>query len=79
MAYAVDSQTPAMKRVAAGKLVAQRTKQAREAQKKALIEAGHLLAVLNAFLIHEEPCHPSRDSDGYPLAGLDEVPTANAE
>ena len=24
----------------------------------------------------EEPRHPSRDSDGYPLAGLDEVPTA---
>ena len=24
----------------------------------------------------EEPQHPSRDSDGYPLAGVDEVPTA---
>ena len=45
---------------------------------------GRLLAVANAFLITakhvdfsaEEPLatHPSRDSDGYPLAGLDEVP-----
>ena len=45
---------------------------------------GRLRAVANAFLItakhvdfsQEEPRHPSRDSDGYPLAGLDEVPTA---
>ena len=46
---------------------------------------GRLLAVANAFLItakhvdfkaEEEPRHPSRDSDGYPLAGQDEVPTA---
>ena len=45
---------------------------------------GRLLALANAFLITakhadfsaEEPRHPSRDSDGYPLAGLDEVPTA---
>ena len=44
----------------------------------------HLLALANAFLITakhvdfsaEEPRHPSRDADGYPLAGLDEVPTA---
>ena len=48
------------------------------------LRCGHLLAVANAFLITakhvdfsaEEPRHPSRDSDGYPLAGLDEVPTA---
>ena len=45
----VTSQTPATKqknpkRVAAGKLVAQRTKQAREAQKKALIEAQSIVA-----------------------------------
>ena len=46
---------------------------------------GRLFAVANAFLItakdvdfkaEEEPRHPSRDSDGYPLAGQDEVPTA---
>ena len=46
---------------------------------------GRLLAVANACLItakhvdfkaEEEPRHPSRDSDGYPLAGQDEVPTA---
>ena len=45
---------------------------------------GRFLAVANALLItakhvdfsQEEPRHPSRDSDGYPLAGLDEVPTA---
>ena len=45
----MTSQTPATKqknpkRVAAGKLVAQRTKQAREAQKKALIEAQSIVA-----------------------------------
>ena len=48
------------------------------------LRCGRLLAVANAFLItakhvdfaQEEPHHPSRDSDGYPLAGLDEVPTA---
>ena len=48
------------------------------------LRCGRLLAVANTFLITakhvdfsaEEPHHPSRDSDGYPLAGLDEVPTA---
>ena len=48
------------------------------------LRCGRLFAVANAFLITtkhayfsgEEPRHPSRDSDGYPLAGLDEVPTA---
>ena len=48
------------------------------------LRCGRLLAVANAFLITakhvdfsaEELRHPSRDSDGYPLAGLDEVPTA---
>ena len=46
------------------------------------LRCGRLLAVANAFLItakhvdfsDEEPRHPSRDSDGYPLAGQDEVP-----
>ena len=48
------------------------------------LRCGRLLAVANAFLITakhvdfstEEPRHPSRDSDGYLLAGLDEVPAA---
>ena len=50
------------------------------------LKCGRLLAVANAFLITakhvdfsaEEPLstHPSRDSDGYPLAGKDEVPNA---
>ena len=48
------------------------------------LRCGRLLAVANAFLITakhvdfstEEPRHPSRDSDGYPLTGLNEVPTA---
>ena len=48
------------------------------------LRCGRLLAFANAFLITakhvdfsaEEPRHPSRDADGYPLAGLDEVPTA---
>ena len=48
------------------------------------LRCGRLLAVANAFLITakhvdfsaEEPRHPYRDSDGYLLAGLDEVPTA---
>ena len=56
------------------------------------LRCGSFLAVANAFLITakhvdfsaEEPRHPSRDSDGYPLTGVDEVPTgekssANAE
>ena len=48
------------------------------------LRCGRLLAVANAFLIAakhvyfnaEEPPakHPSHDSDGYPLAGVDEVP-----
>ena len=48
------------------------------------LRCGRLLAFANAFLItakhvdfsQEEPRHPSRDKDGYPLAGQDEVPTA---
>ena len=50
------------------------------------LKCGRFLSVTNAFLITakhvdfsaEEPLatHPSRDSDGYPLAGLDEVPNA---
>ena len=50
------------------------------------LRCGHLLAVANALLItakhvdfnpdklHQR--HPSRDADGYPLAGVDEVPNA---
>ena len=49
------------------------------------LKCGRLLAVANAFLItakhvdfsKEEqplPLHPSRDSGGYPLAGVDELP-----
>ena len=48
------------------------------------LRCGRFLAFANAFLITakhvdfstEEPRHPSRDSDGYPLAGQDEVPNA---
>ena len=48
------------------------------------LRCSRLLAVANSFLItakhvdfsSEEPQHPSRDSDGYSLAGVDEVPTA---
>ena len=48
------------------------------------LRCGRLLAVANAFFITakhvdfsaEEPRHPSRDSDGYPLSGQDEVPNA---
>ena len=46
------------------------------------LRCGRLLAVANAFLItakHVEfsaDKHPSRDSDGYPLAGQDEVDNA---
>ena len=50
------------------------------------LKCGRFLAVANALLItakhvdfsQEEPplLHPSRDSEGHPLAGLDEVPTA---
>ena len=45
------------------------------------LRCGRLLAVANAFLItakhvdfSAEETHPSRDSEGYPLAGQDEVP-----
>ena len=48
------------------------------------LRCGRLFALANAFLITakhvdfnaEESHHPSRDADGYPIAGLDEVPTA---
>ena len=47
------------------------------------LRCGRLLAVANAFLItakhvdfSAEETHPSRDSDGYPLAGQDEVPNS---
>ena len=48
------------------------------------LRCGRLLAVANAFLITakhvdlsaEKPRHPSRDADGYPLTGVDEVPNA---
>ena len=48
------------------------------------LRCGRLLALANAFLIiakhvdfsAEEPRHTSRNADGYPLAGVDEVPTA---
>ena len=46
------------------------------------LRCGRLLAVADAFLIRAKHVdfsaerHPSRDSDGFPLAGLDEVPTA---
>ena len=48
------------------------------------LRCGRLLALANAFLITakhvdfsaEGPRHPSRDSDGCPLSGVDEVPTA---
>ena len=48
------------------------------------LRCGRLLAVANSLLISakhvdfssEELHHPSRDSDGYPLAGQDEVDVA---
>ena len=48
------------------------------------LRCGRLRAVANVFLITakhvdfsaEEPRHPSRDADGYPLSGVDEVPAA---
>ena len=51
-----------------------------------VLKSGRFLAVANAFMIalknvdfsanEETNKHPSRDSDGYPLDGVDEVPTA---
>ena len=60
------------------------TKELSELSGGIALRCGRLLAVANAFLITakhvdfstEEPYHPCRDSDGYPLAGVDEVPTA---
>ena len=48
------------------------------------LRCGRLLALANSVLISakhvdfsaEEPRHPSRDLDGYPLAGQDEVDVA---
>ena len=48
------------------------------------LRCGRLLALANAFLITAKhvdfsakgPRHPSHDADGYPLSGVDEVPTA---
>ena len=46
------------------------------------LRCGRLLALANAFFITAKHAdfsaehHPSRDADGYPLAGLDEIPTA---
>ena len=48
------------------------------------LRCGRLLALANALLITakhvdfsaEESHHPSRDADGYPIAEVDEVPTA---
>ena len=47
------------------------------------LKCGRFLAVANAILItakhvdfSKEELHPSRDSEGYPLAGQDEVPIA---
>ena len=49
-----------------------------------VLRCGRLLTLANAFLITakhidfaaDEQRHPSRDKDGYPLAGVDEVPNA---
>ena len=50
------------------------------------LKCGRLLVVANALLITAKHVdfsadkdthhHPSRNADGYPLAGIDEVPTA---
>ena len=60
------------------------TKELSELSGGIALRCGRLNAVANAFLIttkhvdfnSEEPHHPSRDADGYPLAGVDKVPTA---
>ena len=59
----VTSQTPASKqknpkRVAASKAIAQKTKQAREAQKKALIEAQSIIANSQAEPVAEPVAEP---------------------
>ena len=62
------------------------TKELSELSGGLALRCGRMLAVANAFLItakhadfsaeDSKPCHPSRDSDGHPLAGLDEVDKA---
>ena len=58
------------------------TKELSNLSGKLALRCGSLLAVANAFLItaehvdFSEPLHSSRDSDGYPLAGVDEVDNA---
>ena len=59
------------------------TKELSNISGKLALRFGRLLALANAFLITakhvnfstEESHHPSRDADGYPLAGLNEVPS----
>ena len=60
----VTSKTPATKqknpkRVAAGKATAERTKIAREAQKKALIEAQSIIAAKQADPVADSPATPA--------------------
>ena len=40
------------------------------------LKCGRLLAVANAFLITAKHIDFSSDKDGYPLTGVDEVPSA---
>ena len=80
----VDKQTPDAKRIAEAESIIK--KELSNLSGNLALRCGRLLAVANAFLITakhvdfsaEEPAltHPSRDSDGYPLAGQDEVPNA---
>ena len=82
MGEPVDKQVTAAKRVAEAESIIK--KELSNLSGNIALRCGRFLAVANAFLITakhvdfsaEEPRHPSRDSDGYPLAGQDEVPNA---
>ena len=79
----VTSKTPATrqknpKRVAAGKLVAERTKNAREAQKKALIEAQSIIAQEKKSVktpSAEPAAEPSAEPSAEPAAAIKNVLT----
>ena len=77
----VTLKTPAAKRIAEAESIIK--KELSNLSGNIALRCGHFLAVANSFLItakhvdfSAEETHPSRDSDGYPLAGQDEVPNA---
>ena len=64
--------------MAADKSNAKERKECCNAQKQAILAVtkAFLIASKHVVLNFDDQHHTSRDADGYPLAGVDEVPTA---